>query len=417
MPGLDCEALRREFPEIEERGVVYLDNAASTLKPRRVVEAMREFSYRSYANVHRGIHRLSREASRAYEEAHERVARLVGASWDEIVFLRNTTEAMQTAAMLVVANKLLGPGDEVLVTEADHHSTLLPWLAAARMAGARLRLLPVGGDGVPQWERLGEYLTERTRVVAFGHVSNVTGAVAPVERVAREAHSVGALVVLDAAQSVPHMPVDFHRLGVDFAAFSGHKMMGPTGIGVLWGRRDLLEELEPHMGGGGTVARVRLEGGEIRVEWAEPPWRFEAGTPPIIEAVGLAEAADMLRDVGPGRVAEHEAMLVERLMRALEPLASEGLLRYAGPREPGRRHGIVSFSLKGMSPEEVGLLLDRRGIAVRTGLHCAHILHDRIGMPQGSVRASFYLYNCPWEADRLAEAVAEAAERARRRAA
>ncbi len=412
--ALDCESLRSEFPQLEG-GLVYLDNAASTLKPRRVVEAMKSFTYRSYANVHRGIHRLSREASRAYEEAHERVARLVGGSWDEVVFLRNTTEAMQTAAMLLAANKLIGPGDEVLVTEADHHSTLLPWLAAARMTGAKLKLLPVGPDGVPLWSRLPEYLSEKTRVVAFGHVSNVTGAVAPVEEVAREAHKMEAIVVLDAAQSVPHMPVDFKKLGVDLAAFSGHKMMGPTGIGVLWGRRDLLQELEPHMGGGGTVSRVKLEAGEVKVEWAEPPWRFEAGTPPIIEAVGLAEAADMLREVGPDRVAMHEAELVGRLMKALEPLAGEGLLRYAGPSEPERRHGIVSFTLKGMSPEEVGLLLDRRGIAVRTGLHCAHILHDRISMPGGSVRASFYLYNCPSEAEALAAALHEAAERAKRR--
>ncbi|BAN90742.1 aminotransferase class V-fold PLP-dependent enzyme [Aeropyrum camini] len=405
MPGLSCYELRSEFPELE-RGVVYLDNAASTLKPRRVVEAMREFSYRSYANVHRGVHRLSIEASKAYEEAQDVVARLVGGSWDEVVFTRNTTEAMQLAALTLAYNGLLR-GGEVLVTAGDHHSTLLPWVRAARLGGGRARILPLDGRGVPRWDLLDDYVTEDTRVVAVGHVSNVTGAVAPVEDVVRAARRVSALVVLDSAQGVPHLPVDFRRMGVDMAAFSGHKMLGPTGIGVLWARRDLLEELEPPLGGGGTVSRVRLKGGSVEIEWEEPPWKFEAGTPPIIEAVGLAEAAEMLMEIGMERVAEHEDELTGYTMKLLEPLYREGLIRYVGPDNPGERHGIVSITTHLKSPDELGLLLDRKGIAVRTGLHCAHILHDHVGASTGSVRASFYIYNCKEDAERLAEALEE----------
>ncbi|MCE4612089.1 MAG: cysteine desulfurase [Desulfurococcales archaeon] len=406
MGGFDCRGVRGEFPEFS-RGVIYLDNAASTLKPRRVVEAMREFMYVSYANVHRGLHTLSMEASKAYEDAHETVAKFVGGSWDEVVFLRNSTEAMQTAALLAVFNGLLGPGDEVLLTEAEHHSTLLPWVRAARLVGARVRLLPVGPDGVPLWGRLEEYLGERTRVVAFHHVSNVTGAVAPVEEVARKARGAGALVVLDAAQSVPHMPVDFRRLGVDMAVFSGHKMLGPTGIGVLWGRRELLEKLEPPLAGGGTVKRVRLVEGEVRAEWDVTPWKFEAGTPPIVEAVGLAEAVLMLSDIGMERVRSHEEELTSKALRELTRLEEEGLLRIVGPKKTPERHGIVSFYSPRRNPDEIGLLLDRRRIAVRTGLHCAHILHDRVGAPMGTVRASFYIYNCPEDVDALARAVEE----------
>ncbi|HID41026.1 MAG TPA: aminotransferase class V-fold PLP-dependent enzyme, partial [Pyrodictium sp.] len=256
LTGVGCESIREEFPVLKERGIIYLDNAASTLKPHRVVEAMRGFTYKSYANVHRGLHKLSMEASRAYEEAHETVARLIGASWDEIVFLRNTTEAMQNAALLALFNDIVRRGDEIIVTMADHHSTLLPWVRVARRAGAKVKLVPLNEDGVPRWEDLSGLINEKTKVVAFGHVSNVTGSVAPVKEIVKEAKRVGALVVLDAAQSVPHMPVNVRDLGVDMMAFSGHKMLGPTGIGVLYVRRDLQEELEPPLGGGGAVARV-----------------------------------------------------------------------------------------------------------------------------------------------------------------
>jgi len=401
---LDCYSVRGDFPELS-RGITYLDNAASTLKPVSVVEAMREFSYRSYANVHRGVHRLSMEASKAYEDAHEAFAKFIGAGgWDEVVFVKNTSEAMQLVALTLYFNGYIGRGDEIIVTMAEHHSTLLPWWRIAKMAGARIKLLPLDSEGRPLWDRLDSMITERTRVVAFAHVSNVTGYVSPVREVARRAHKAGALVVLDAAQSAPHLRFNVRELEVDFAAMSGHKMLGPTGIGVLWGRRDLLEELEPPLGAGGTVIRSRLVGGEVRVEWEEPPWKFESGTPPIIEAVGLAKAVEYLGKIGMDNVESHERRLTEVAMKLLSEI--EGL-SFVGPSRPGERHGIVSFNVEGEDPDTLGLLLDSKKVAVRTGLHCAHILHDHLGYPKGSVRASVYIYNCPEDLERLYEALRE----------
>lgn len=401
---MDCHSLREDFPEIGKSKVVYLDNAASSLKPRSVIEAMREFSYTTYANVHRGVHRLSMEASRAYEEAHEVVAGFLNArSWEEVVFTRNTTDAMHLAALTLVSNGLLGRGDEVIVTEADHHSTQLTWARAARLAGAKVRVLPVDGEGVPRWDLLGEVISERTKVVSFGHMSNVTGYVSDVRRIAGIVHSNGGLVVVDGAQSVPHIPIDVRSLGADFIAFSGHKMLGPSGIGVLWGRLDLLEDLEPPLGGGGTVKRVRLGEGGFKIEWDDPPWKFEAGTPPIIEAVGLAEAVRYLEKAGMEEVARHERSLTEHMLAGLSELGDRVVI--AGPRSPLRRQGIVSFALRGSDPDVVGLWLDSRGIAVRTGLHCAHTLHDRLGLPTGTVRASVYIYNCREDVEYLVEAI------------
>ena len=414
MASFSCYDIRSEFPELG-RGVSYLDNAASTLKPRRVVEAMREFSYLRYANVHRGVHRLSMEASRAYEDAHEVVGKFVGGSWDEVVFVRNSTEAMQLASLAALFNGYIGEGDEVVVTESEHHSTLLPWLRVAKLARAKVKLLPVDERGVPRWDLLESYVGERTKVVAFNHVSNVTGYVNPVHKVASAVRKINseALIVLDAAQSVPHVPVDFRRMGVDMAVFSGHKMLGPTGIGVLWGRRELLESMEPPLGGGGTVRRVRVEeDSRVAVEWDSTPWKFEAGTPPIIEAVGLAEAVSMLRELGMENVSAHEKQLTRTAMKLLIDAAGD-YIDFVGPRDPTLRHGIISFNLKGVNPDEVGLLLDRRGVAVRTGLHCAHILHDRLGYPQGSVRASFYIYNCPDDLEKLADGVSHIASKAK----
>jgi cysteine desulfurase/selenocysteine lyase len=403
---LDCRVVRQDFPELMVRGVAYLDSAASSLKPRSVMEAMMAFMERSYANVHRGVYSISMEASRAYEEAHEIVARFINArSWDEVVFVKNTTEALQLLALTLAFNNVIGRGDEIIVTEADHHSNILPWVRVARMVGARVKLLPVDGNGIPRWELLEEMVGERTRVVAFSHASNVTGYVSDARRVARIAHSVGALVAVDGAQSVPHMKVDVRDLEIDFLAFSGHKMLGPTGIGVLWGRRDLLENLEPPLGGGGTVKRVRLGDGGVSVEWDELPWRFEAGTPPIVEAVGLAEAARYLEKLGMENVESHERRLTEYTLKRLEELGGE--IRVLGPRDPKVKLGIVAFNVGNIDPSMVGLWLDQHGVAVRTGLHCAHILHDRLGAPHGSVRASFYIYNCPEDVDKLAESIEE----------
>lgn len=400
-----CDSIRGDFPEIRTRGVVYLDNAASTLKPVQVLQAMDDFARTRYANVHRGVHRLSVEASIEYERAHEIVGSFIGArGMEEVVFLRNTTEALNTVALSLAASGIVESGDEIVVSEAEHNSNLLPWRALARLTGAKLSIVPVNEEGVPEWERLAEYVSERTRVVAVGHVSNVTGYKAPVARIAREARQVGALVVVDGAQSVPHMPVDVRQIGVDFLAFSGHKMLGPTGIGVLWGRRDLLEELEPPAPGGGTVADVRLESGMVRVEWEEPPWKFEAGTPPIIEAVGLAAAVEYLKGLGMEWVESHEEELTRLALDLLEEIGVD----IVGPKEASKRAGIVSFNLPGVDPHHVGLALSDRSIAVRTGKHCAFLLHQKLGLA-GSVRASFYIYNCPEDVEALARAVGEVA--------
>jgi len=403
---MDCKSIRLDFPELQRRNVAYLDSAASSLKPRVVIEAMKEFMEYSYANVHRGVYSISMEASRAYENAHEIVARFINArSWDEVIFVRNTTEAVQLAALTLAFNNVIGEGDEIIVTEADHHSSLLPWIRVARLKRARVKIMPVDSQGVPRWELLDSMLSDRTRVVAFSHASNVTGYLSDARRIARVAHSVGALVVLDGAQSVPHTRFDVRELEVDFVAFSGHKMLGPTGIGVLWGRRDLLEGLEPPLGGGGTVKRVRLADSGVVVEWDDLPWRFEAGTPPIVEAVGLARAVEYLERIGMSSVEEHERDLVAYTLRRLEALG--GMVRILGPLSPENRLGIVAFNVASIDPSMVGLWLDQHGVAVRTGLHCAHILHDRLGAPQGSVRASFYVYNCRDDVDRMVEALEE----------
>lgn len=401
---LDCAAIREDFDVLSREGITYLDNAASTLKPRQVIEAMAEFMRERYANVHRGVHRLSVKASMDYESAHEEVAKFIGArSWEEVVFLRNSTEASQLVAETLIANGIIGEGDEVVLTEAGHHSVLLPWVRAVRRAGGRLRLIPVDDEGVPIWRVLDDMLSERTKAVVFAHVSNVTGYVTDVKEVVRRAKSVGALVVLDAAQSAPHMPLNVTELGVDFTFFSGHKMLGPTGIGVLWGREDLLRELEPPLGGGGSVRDVKIGDGGVLVEWDDPPWRFEAGTPPIVEAVGLAEAVRYLRRLGMASVADHERELTAGTLAGISRISGVDVV---GPKEPSRRHGIVSFTIKGHSPDTVGVWLDSRGIAVRTGKHCAHPLHHRLGL-EGTVRASFYIYNCVDDVEKLLSALRE----------
>lgn len=398
-------SLRDDFPEILVRKIHYLDSAASALKPSSVIRAMSEFASTSYANVHRGSYEISREATRAYEEAHERVARFIGAfSWREVIFTKNTTESIQLVATTLLFNKVIEEGDEIVTSEAEHHSNLLPWVRVAERARAKIRLIPVNEEGVPRWDLLGEMISRRTKVVAIGHASNVTGYVADVRSVAKLAHEVGALVVVDGAQSVPHMRVNVKDLGADFLAFSGHKIMGPTGIGVLWGREDLLESLEPPLGGGGTVSRVSAEGDSVKISWSPSPAKFEAGTPPIIEAVGLSAAIEYLERIGMDRVEEHERELTRYAISRLSEV--EGF-RHIGTRDLSRKLGIVAFNVGSIDPGLVGAWLDAKGIAVRAGFHCAHVLHERLGERAGSVRASFYIYNCRDDIDALASALAE----------
>ena len=397
---LDIEAIRADFPilsrQVRGRPLVYLDSAATSQKPLPVLEAMETFYRRSNANIHRGIHLLSEEATEAYEEAHRKVAEFIGAeSWREVIFTRNTTESINLVAY-TWGRTHIGPGDEILLTEMEHHSNLVPWQLLAREKGARLRFIPVDEAGRLDLSRLDELITPRTRLVACTMMSNVLGTIPPLRRIADAAHAVGAIVLVDGAQGVPHMPTDVKALGADFLAFSGHKMCGPTGVGVLWGRRELLEEMPPFLGGGDMILRVDW----YTAEWNELPWKYEAGTPAIAEGIGLGAAVDYLRGIGMEAVRAHEEAIVAYALERLEEVP--GVRVYGPPAE--ERGGVVAFTLEGAHPHDISTLLDREGIAVRAGHHCAMPLHKKLGLG-ATTRASFYIYSVPSEVDRLVEAL------------
>jgi cysteine desulfurase / selenocysteine lyase len=393
----DVLALRREFPILQQRqnGVplAFLDSAASSQKPRRVIACLEEYYERTNANVHRGVYRLSEEATFAFERARGKVARFIGAaSPREIIFTRNTTEAINLVAR-AWGDANLRPGDRILLSVMEHHSNLVPWQMLAQRSGAELDFLGVDGDGRLGLDDLDGQLTERTRLVAITHQSNVLGTINPVAEIARRAHDVGALVLVDGAQSVPHMAVNVQQLGLDFLAFSGHKMCGPTGIGVLWGRRKLLESMPPFLGGGSMIKTVTLR----ESTYADIPARFEAGTPAIGEAIALGEACDFLESVGMDKVFAHEQHLVGY---ALERLVEVEGLRLYGPPEVAGRGGALSFTLDGVHPHDVAAILDGEGVAVRAGHHCCQPLHALLDVP-ATTRSSFYLYSIPEEVDRL----------------
>jgi cysteine desulfurase / selenocysteine lyase len=393
----DVLALRREFPILQQRqnGVplAFLDSAASSQKPRRVIACLEEYYERTNANVHRGVYRLSEEATFAFERARGKVARFIGAaSPREIIFTRNTTEAINLVAR-AWGDANLRPGDRILLSVMEHHSNLVPWQMLAQRSGAELDFLGVDGNGRLGLDDLDGQLTERTRLVAITHQSNVLGTINPVAEIARRAHDVGALVLVDGAQSVPHMAVNVQQLGLDFLAFSGHKMCGPTGIGVLWGRRKLLESMPPFLGGGSMIKTVTLR----ESTYADIPARFEAGTPAIGEAIALGEACDFLESVGMDKVFAHEQHLVGY---ALERLVEVEGLRLYGPPEVAGRGGALSFTLDGVHPHDVAAILDGEGVAVRAGHHCCQPLHALLDVP-ATTRASFYLYSIPEEVDRL----------------
>ncbi len=391
-------ALRSQFPilqrQVHGRPLVYLDNAATTQKPLAVIEALDRY-YREYnANVHRGVHTLSEEATAAYEDARQRIARFIHApSARQVIFTRNATEAINLVAYSWGAAHL-GPGDEVLITEMEHHSNIVPWQILQERLGFTLRYVPMTDQGTLDLERLDDLLTERTRFFAFVHVSNVVGTVNPAESLIAAARQVGARVLVDASQSVPHMPMDVQALDPDFLVFSGHKMCGPTGVGVLYGRREILEAMDPFLGGGDMIREVTLQGSR----WNELPYKFEAGTPAIAQAIGLGAAVDFLSQVGMDWIWQHEHALARY---AYERLAEIEGLRILGPG-PDQRGGLVAFTLDGVHPHDVAAILDREGIAVRAGHHCAQPIHDRYGIA-ASARASFYLYNTLEEVDRLVE--------------
>lgn len=397
---LDPIQLRQDFPILHQRvhgkPLIYLDNTASTQKPRQVIQALVEVYEHAYANVHRGIHYLSEEATRRYEDARRKVARFINArSPKEIVFVRNTTEGINLVAYAWgLAN--LKPGDEVLITEMEHHSNIVPWQIICQHTGATLRWVPITPEGLLDLEALDRLLTERTRIFAFTAMSNVVGTINPVKELVERAHAVGALALVDGAQAVPHLPVDVQAWDCDFLAFSGHKMCGPSGIGILYGKRHLLEAMPPFMGGGEMIREVKLTGSR----WNEVPHKFEAGTPAIAEAIALGAAVDYLSQLGMDNVAAHERQLVTY---AYEQLRDIGGLRILGPG-PEHRGGVLAFTMESAHPHDIAAILDAEGIAIRAGHHCAQPLHDRYGIP-ASARASFYIYNTEEEVDALVAAL------------
>ncbi len=400
--GFDGAALRADFPIFDtparngER-LVYLDSAASAPKPRSVIEAVSDAYAHHYANVHRGIYELSEDATARFEGARKRLAAFIGApSEREVIFVRNATEAINLVAYSWGRANLCA-GDLILSTEMEHHANLVPWQQLALETGATLEYVAITDDGCLDRDDLARRLARGPKLLAVAHVSNALGTINPIAEITRLAHAAGALVLLDAAQSVPHMPVSVAQLGVDFAALSGHKMLGPSGIGALWARRELLDAMPPFMTGGSMIRRVTLEG----TEWNEVPWKFEAGTPAIAEAQALTAAIEYLEDLGMDNVRAHERFLFERAWPALAALDGVRLL---GPAEPDEHAGVISFVLAGIHPHDVATIFDHEGVAVRAGHHCAQPVMLRYDLP-ATTRASFYVYNAPDDIERLVSAI------------
>jgi cysteine desulfurase/selenocysteine lyase len=408
------EEIKKDFPLLSRtvrggRPLVYLDSGATSQKPRQVLDAEREFYELRNAAVHRGAHQLAEEATDAFESARGTVARFIGADPGEVVFTKNTTESINLVAYALsnaatagpeAARFTVGPGDEVLISEMEHHSNLVPWQQLCRRTGATLRWFGITDDGRLDLSELDTLVNERTKIIALAHQSNVLGTVNPVEQITERAHRFGALVLLDAAQSVPHQPVDVAALGVDFLAFSGHKMLGPSGIGVLWGRRELLETMPPFLTGGSMIELVHME----QSTFMPPPQRFEAGVPMTAQAVGLAAACDYLTDLGMDRVAAHEHALTEYGLGRLGEIPG---VRIIGPVTTEARGGTLSFTVEDIHPHDVGQVLDDLGVAVRVGHHCAWPLCRRFGVP-ATTRATLYVYNTLEDLDALAGGVREA---------
>jgi len=399
----DPALIRRQFPTLDQsvngKPLVYLDNAATSQKPRAVLSALSEYYERDNANVHRGIHELSRRATIGYEEARKKVARWINADHSaEVVWTRGTTEALNLVATAWGLDNV-GEGDEILISVLEHHSNIVPWQLLAKRRKARLRYIEIDDEGRWLLDDLPELLSDRTKIVAVSHVSNALGTINPVRHVIRAAHDAGAVVVVDGAQGAVHTEVDVQALGADFYAFSGHKMCGPTGIGVLWGRRQLLEEMAPYQGGGEMINVVERD----ESTWAAVPHKFEAGTPNIAGAIGMGAAVDFLGDVGMGHIVEHEA---DVLRYALERMGSLPGIEIYGPRDPKERSAVVSFTLGDAHPHDISTILDSEGVAVRAGHHCAQLVMKHFGI-SATARASFYLYNTKEDVDRLVAGLEE----------
>ena len=393
LPGLDL--IRADFPILERvldggHPLVYLDSANTSQKPQVVIDAMVDHLERHNANIARAMHQLGAESTEAFETARDKVAAFLNApSRDEVIFTKNASEALN----LVARTFPLGPGDRVVITEMEHHSNIVPWQLATERTGAELRWFGITEDGELDLSNIDELLVPGTKVVALTWVSNMLGTINPVAEIARRAHEIGAVVVLDASQAAPQLPVDVQAVDADFVAFTGHKVTGPTGIGVLWGKTEHLNALPPFLGGGEMIATVTME----KSTWAPIPAKFEAGTPPIVEAVGLGAAIDYISHIGLDAIHAHEQAITAHL---LDGLASVSGVTVLGPKDATKRGGAVSFELAGVHPHDIAQLLDSRGIAVRAGHHCAKPAHKRFGV-QASTRASSYLYTTPAEIDAL----------------
>lgn len=398
---LDIAKIRADFPILNEEvypGVplIYLDNAASSQKPLPVIQAMSDYYQNYHANVHRGIHRLSEEATNQYEGAREKVARFINApETSQIIWLRNATEGFNLVAY-TWGRANIQAGDEILLTEMEHHANLVPWQMLAEEKGAVLRFIPFNKDGTLDLTDLASLLTEKTKLFSFTAMSNVFGTITPVKELVKAGHAVGAVVMVDAAQSVPHQPVDVQDLDCDFLTFSGHKMCGPTGIGALYGKRALLEAMPPFMGGGDMIRRVHL----THSTWNEIPWKFEAGTPSIAEAIGLGTAVDYLTGIGMDNIHQYEQFITNYALEALSEVP--GVTLYGPPA--AQKGGVAAFTLKGVHPHDIAELVDKEGIAIRAGHHCAMPLHKKLGV-SATARASFYLHTTTEEIDKLVESL------------
>ena len=401
---LDVGQIQQDFPilqrKVHGKRLIYLDNAATSQKPQSVIDAISYYYSHTNANVHRGVHCLAEEATEAYETARHKVCQFInGDDPNSIVFTRNTTESVNLVAH-AWGRKFLGKGDEVVLTVAEHHSNLVPWQLLAGDTGCKLRFIDIDDEGHLRIDRLDEYITEKTKLVCMGHVSNALGTIHSVRTIACAARAVGALVLVDGAQGAPHGPVNVEALDCDFYAYSPHKALGPLGIGVLWARRDLLEEMNPFLGGGEMIRNVSLE----RSTWAGVPYKFEAGTPSVADAVGLGAATDYLMKLGMENVRTHEKQIVSYAMERLTELP---FIRLFGPRDPADRCGLVSFIDTDIHPHDLGTVVDQHGVAIRAGHHCAKPLMHRLGVV-ATARASFYIYNDREDVDRLVDSLLEA---------
>jgi cysteine desulfurase/selenocysteine lyase len=397
--ALDVDVVRRDFPILErlinDHPLVYLDSGASSQKPVAVIEAVRQYYLHSHANIHRGVYVLSEESTLAYEQAHEQVGQFINADWDEVIFTKNTTESLNLVAYAWGLNHLQA-GDEVVTTVMEHHSNIVPWQQIAKRTGAAVRYIGITPHGHLDMEQAAKLIGPRTKLVSVTHVSNVLGTINPVMDIGKMAHAQGAVFCVDGAQSIPHMSVDMQAIDCDFFAFSGHKMCGPTGIGGLYGKRELLTRMEPFLFGGDMINEVSLEGST----WNDLPWKFEAGTPPIAEGIGLGAAVQYLQGLGMQAVQDYEHHLVREAMAQLSAVPD---IEIYGPGAEARG-GVIAFNMEGAHAHDVASILDQYGVAIRAGHHCAMPLMRELGI-NGACRASFYIYNTVEEIHTLIEAL------------